>query len=58
MDVHIIFAVQVGPPSSLESVEPVSAPECTQEPQSLVTDEGEPVTFTCRIKGSPGKDSL
>ena len=33
---------------------PVRAPEVTQVPQNLITDEGEPVTFTCRITGSPG----
>ena len=38
-----------------EAMEPLRAPEVTQEPQNLVTDEGEPVTFTCRIRGSPGK---
>ena len=52
------LTVPVQEPGTLEpeAMEPpVRAPEVTQEPQNLVTDEGEPVTFTCRIRGSPRK---
>lgn len=55
---QLIFSVPVQEPGVLEpeaKEPPVRAPEVTQEPQNLVTDEGEPVTFTCRIRGSPGK---
>ncbi|XP_052814063.1 titin-like [Mya arenaria] len=45
------------PVQSPETVQPLEealrAPECTQPPQNLVIDEGEPVTFTCKITGSP-----
>ena len=53
-----MLTVPVQEPGTLEpeAMEPpVRAPEVTQEPQNLVTDEGEPVTFTCRIRGSPRK---
>lgn len=33
---------------------PDEAPTVTSEPQNLIVDEGEPATFTCKIKGSPG----
>ena len=32
---------------------PVEAPQVTQPPQDLEADEGEPVTFTARIIGTP-----
>ena len=36
---------------------PDEAPTVTFEPQNLIVDESEPATFTCKIKGSPGKIS-
>ncbi|KAK3082882.1 hypothetical protein FSP39_007872 [Pinctada imbricata] len=32
---------------------PVEAPQVEEHPQNVEVDEGEPVTFTCRFRGSP-----
>lgn len=51
-----IFAVPVKSPEPMEPLTeiPDEAPTVTSEPQNLIVDEGEPATFTCKIKGSPG----
>lgn len=55
----IIFCINAVPVKSPEPMEPLTeipdeAPTVTSEPQNLIVDEGEPATFTCKIKGSPG----
>lgn len=53
------FCINAVPVKSPEPMEPLTeipdeAPTVTSEPQNLIVDEGEPATFTCKIKGSPG----
>ena len=45
------------PPETLpqEEIKPVVAPKIEEQPKPIEVDEGEPVTFVCRISGSPSK---
>ena len=56
------FVTGTVPVKQPEPMEPLTeipdeAPTVTFEPQNLIVDESEPATFTCKIKGSPGKIS-
>lgn len=53
-----LFIVRVKSPEPMEPMpteQPVESPIVVERPDNLEVDEGEPVTFTCKIHGSPGQ---